>query len=84
MTYTWPEGDPIEVEADALGTPLLLVWSDQTHTLERVVSRWRVDEEWWRARIWREYFKLYTTTGLLVVIYHDFLGQRWFLQVLYD
>lgn len=84
MTYTWPEGVPIDVIADALGTPHQWVWEGMTHPVQRILSRWRLDEDWWRQRIWREYFRLYTSTGLLVVIYHDFVQRQWFLQVLYD
>ncbi len=40
--------------------------------------------DWWRVRIWREYFKLTTGTGLLVVIYRDLLSGAWYLQRLYD
>jgi hypothetical protein len=32
----------------------------------------------------RDYFKLTTTTGLLVIIYHDLIHDAWFLQRLYD
>jgi hypothetical protein len=84
MTFTWPEGEPIAVEMDILGTPLHFVWAEVTHPVARVLSRWRLDEEWWRTRIWREYFKLYTSNGLLVVIYRDFMNNQWFLQSLYD
>lgn len=84
MTYLWPDGDPIEVQADVLGTPLQLVWKGQSHIVERVARRWRVDVDWWRGRVWREYFKLTTQTGLLVVIYRDFIGDGWYLQRLYD
>ncbi|KAB2867357.1 MAG: hypothetical protein F9K46_00505 [Anaerolineae bacterium] len=84
MTYLWPDGDPIEVQADALGTPLQFTWQGQSHAVERVARRWRVDVDWWRGRVWREYFKLTTQTGLLVVIYRDFMGDTWYLQRLYD
>ena len=47
-------------------------------------NRWRVDGEWWRGRIWRDYFRLTTATGLRVVIYHDLLTDEWCLQRLLD
>ncbi|MCB0209356.1 MAG: hypothetical protein KDJ52_08505 [Anaerolineae bacterium] len=52
--------------------------------MQYVAKRWRVDQDWWRGRIWREYFKLTTKTGLLVIIYRDLLTGEWFLQRLYD
>ena len=53
-------------------------------TIQAVARRWRVDQDWWRQRVWREYFKLTTRTGLLVIIYRDLLSGRWYLQRLYD
>ena len=56
----------------------------EPHPVQAVAKRWRVDQEWWQARIWREYFKLTTKTGLLVIIYRDLLTGDWYLQRLYD
>ena len=52
--------------------------------MQTIAKRWRVDVDWWRVRVWREYFKLATGTGLLVVIYRDLLSGGWYLQRLYD
>ena len=84
MTYFWTQGDPIQVEADEHWRPQRFVWQSQVHPVDAVTRRWRVDEDWWRVRIWREYFKLITTTGLLVVIFHDLVTGEWYLQRLYD
>lgn len=79
MTYLWPDGFPITVRADSTGTPQLFQWQGHSHPVQEVTKCWRVDEEWWQERIWREYFKLYTTTGLLVIIYQDLINKQWFL-----
>lgn len=84
MTRFWPGGLPIEVEMDALWTPQRFTWGMTVHPVERVVDRWRVDEAWWRERIWREYFRLTTHTGLLVEVFHDLTGDEWYLQRVYD
>lgn len=84
MTYLWPSGQPIRVKADSVGMPLRFRWQGRSHVVEGVARRWRVDAEWWRGRIWREYFKLYTHSGLLVIIFQDLLSGEWFLQRLYD
>jgi hypothetical protein len=52
--------------------------------VQGIAKRWRVDVDWWRGRVWREYFKLTTHTGLLVILYRDVLTGRWYLQRLYD
>lgn len=84
MTQFWPEGLPIQVEADARWTPLRFVWGEELYHVERVFDRWRVDEDWWRGRIWREYFVVTTTPRRLVELYHDLLADAWFLLRRYD
>ncbi len=46
----------------------------------------RVDKVfcYYRLRLWHEYFKLTTDTGLLVVVYHDLVDGTWYMQRLYD
>lgn len=84
MTRLWKDGLAITVEADADGTPLRFTWDDKAHPVSRIVEQWRADTDWWRGRIWRMYFRLTTTTGLLVEVYHDLLADSWFMQRLYD
>jgi hypothetical protein len=84
MTHLWPQGDPIIVQSDAVLTPQLFTWQGRTHPVQQVAKRWRVDLDWWQTRVWREYFKLTTQTGLLVIIYRDLLTGDWYLQRLYD
>jgi hypothetical protein len=84
MTPFWPDGQPIEVETDDLWTPLLITWEDKPHSVLIIVGRWRVDEEWWQHRIWREYFRLVTRSGLLIEIFHDLTAKEWYLQRIYD
>jgi hypothetical protein len=85
MSPLWREGQPIEIETNPLGMPVSLRWQGRSHSVAHVANHWRVDEGWWRGeRIWREYFKLATTTGLLVIVYHDLSTGTWHLQRLYD
>lgn len=84
MTRFWPEGEPLTVKSNPTQTPLAFVWRGQTHQVQGIAKRWRVDVDWWRGRVWREYFKLTTHTGLLVILYRDVLTGRWYLQRLYD
>jgi len=84
MTRLWPEGEPIRVAVDRRGAPRRLTWRGRAHPVLGVAKRWRVDMGWWRWRVWREYFKVITRTGLLVVVYQDLATGRWYLQRLYD
>lgn len=84
MTRLWPQGEPISVQADEQLTPQSFSWQGQHHPVQQIAKRWRVDQGWWRGRLWREYFKVATGSGLLVVLYRDFLSGEWFLQRVYD
>lgn len=64
--------------------PGQFTWQGQAHPIANVAKRWRVHVDWWREPTHRDYFKLTTTTGLLVIIYHDLIHDAWFLQRLYD
>ena len=84
MTRLWLEGEWIAMTLDAEGRPSHFLWRGVTHHVQGIAKVWRVDEEWWRQRIWREYVKLYTREGLLLILYRDLLTERWFVQRLYD
>jgi hypothetical protein len=84
MTRFWPAGLPITVEMDALAAPTAFTWQGATHTVEQITKRWRVDQNWWKGRVCREYFLLRTASGLLVIVYRDVLRGDWYLQRLYD
>jgi len=84
MSRFWPDGVPITVTCDDLATPVALTWEGHRHLVSQIIERWRVDEGWWKRRIWREYFQLVTRSGLLILIYHDVRSGEWRLQRLYD
>lgn len=84
MTRLWPEGDPIRVLSGHLDAPQQLLWQGQPHPVAEITRQWRVQSDWWHEPLWRHYFKLTTTTGLLLIIYHDLLADQWYVQRLYD
>ena len=84
MTRLWLSGLALEVWLDSVDNPTRLRWEGQTHPVQIISNRWRVDVRWWRVRIWRDYFQLVTATGLLLVVYHDLVDDRWYLQRMYD
>ena len=84
MTRFWPSGNLITVITNENGSPRHFDWQGQVHLVEMVAKQWRFDMGWWRVRIWRDYFKLTTHSGLLVVIFRDMVTEQWYLQRLYD
>lgn len=84
MTRLWPDGTAIDMVADETGRPLRFVWQGRPHEVETITRQWRVLDGWWRVPAWRAYYKLTTTSGLLVVVYQDLPGGAWYLQRLFD
>jgi hypothetical protein len=85
MSPLWEDGgEHIHVEMGDTGTPVRFAWEGQYHDVDSVANHWRIDEDWWRQRIWREYYKLTTHSGLLVLVYCNLVNGEWFLQRLYD
>ena len=84
MTYLWLPGLPVRVESDAIKTPQAFEWQGARHGVRVVTNRWRLDETWWAGHVRRDYFKLATETGLLVVLYWDWVSGGWFLERLWD
>ena len=83
MTRFWADGEPISVQVDADGLPAQFTWRGQTHVVQRIANRWRIEDEWWRGRVSREYFKV-TTQTLHLLMYHDAITGVWRLQRVYD
>lgn len=83
MTRLWVDGLPVQVRG-AAWAPEQLFWDGQAHPVAEVTRHWRVRGDWWREALWRDYFKLATATGLLLVVYHDLHGDAWYIQRLYD
>lgn len=84
MTSFWPEGLVITVEVTEEGVPRRLQWMAEWHLVKGVAQRWRIDASWWKKRVWRDYFKVYTDSGMLLVIFLDLQTGRWYVQRLYD
>jgi hypothetical protein len=84
MTLLWIMGDLIDVSLSPSGVPIHILWRKQRHPVAAILNGWRVDAEWWRFRIFRDYYKILTGTGLLIVIFHDRIKGEWRLLRVYD
>ena len=45
-----------------------------------VRERWRIDDEWWRDLISREYYALVLEDGRPVVLFRDLVAGGWYGQ----
>ena len=83
MSYLWIPAPSIELRMNE-GEPTEFQWQGKIHCILRITRHWRVDVEWWRLRIWRDYYKVLTDTGLLAVVYYDLLDEKGYLQQVFD
>jgi hypothetical protein len=45
-----------------------------------VRERWRIDDEWWRETISREYREIVLDDGRVVTLFHDLTDGLWYAQ----
>jgi hypothetical protein len=84
------EPEAVEVAAPD-GVPRLVRLGRERHRVERVFARWRVESDWWRTPVSREYWKLQLAgdteaeePGLVCEVYQDRLSHAWWLSRVYD
>lgn len=69
----------VRVEVDAAGAPLRIAprrgaW----RSVLSVRERWRIDDEWWRDPLSREYFQVVLQDGRVVELYRDEVRSAWY------
>jgi hypothetical protein len=82
VTRLLREHPAIDVELDAAGGPVAIRWAGRREPVE-VCNRWRIEEQWWREPIAREYFKV-VGQRWLALVYLDHAAGTWHLERLYD
>lgn len=87
MSRLWQEDRKEAAEALQVrlsdARPSAIRWRGRWHPIERIALSWQLDVNWWRARIYRDYYKV-LAGGMALVIYHDLLTDAWALQRVYD
>ena len=48
------------------------------------IARWKVETEWWKQPVVREYWKALLNSNLLCELYHDLSRDEWFVERVYD
>lgn len=85
MSYLFsPDTGRLAVEIGSDGTLRALHLLGRRHPVATVLNRWRIDERWWTEHQQRDYFKVMTQTGWLVVIYHNLVDDGWYLERVHD
>jgi hypothetical protein len=72
----------VAVQVDEFGLPMTAGRPDgQTARIESVNETWRIDDEWWRQMISRQYFEVMMEGGKRVVLFQDLINGEWFVQL---
>ncbi|HEX2924397.1 MAG TPA: hypothetical protein VHS28_10255, partial [Chloroflexota bacterium] len=77
------DGNRVQVIADPDGRPRVLFLGNRRERVREISNRWRVQEEWWRREVQREYYRIITEAGRLCLIYKDTLGGGWYVERVY-
>jgi hypothetical protein len=69
--------EPAAVAADPRGVPVAVGPAG----VDSVREEWVVEDRWWTGRpLRRRYFELVLVNGRNVVVFHDLIGGKWFMQ----
>ena len=72
--------EPLKVEEDAAGQPVA-VRLKRRQTVMTIEDRWRIDDEWWRAKpVSRLYYNVLLASGQRLVLYKDLVSGSWYQQ----
>jgi len=82
MTRLLGQHPAIEVDLDGLGRPIALRWEGGRESVE-VCNHWRIEQEWWRRPLVRDYYKV-AGPRLLALVYRDGVDGTWHLERLFD
>jgi hypothetical protein len=71
----------VVVRTDDQGEPVHVRLPGKTARRVAVVrERWRIDDEWWRQAISREYRTIVLDDGKVMTLYHDLTDDTWYVQ----
>ena len=71
---------PVRVRTDDEGLPAELHQKGKRLRVVAVRERWRIDDEWGRDPISREYYALVLENGRPVVLFRDLVAGGWYGQ----
>ena len=73
-----PRGTHVVVGAD--GVPTAVVIGRRARLVSAVRERWRIDDEWWRSPLARDYLAVVLEDGRPLTLYQDLVEGGWWVQ----
>jgi hypothetical protein len=74
---------PVRVECGVSGLPSTVCWHGRRQRVTAVLNRWRVEGRWWDEPVARDYVKLLTEDGSLLLLAHDHTAEIWHIRRIY-
>lgn len=74
------EPTPGHVRTDAHGLPVAVRLGRRWRRVEAVREVWRIDDEWWRRPMAREYVAVVLEEGRPLTVYRDLVEGGWWMQ----
>lgn len=71
---------PAAVEPGGTGEPAMVLIRGQLRAVLAITDRWRIDDEWWRAEISRQYFAVAVEGGTRLTVFQDLVTGAWYQQ----
>jgi hypothetical protein len=84
MTELLAPARPVRVRIDADGVPTHLESAAGWQPVTRVLNHWRIDCDWWRSPVSREYWRLLIDDDLALECFCDRASTEWFVERVYD
>jgi hypothetical protein len=60
--------------------PVAVRQDGRLRPVERVEDTWLLEDEWWRRRICRRYYRLALADGPRLTVFHDCAEDTWYAQ----
>lgn len=64
--------------------PLALLHNGKWQDVEEIIGRWRLNLEWWKRPVERDYFRLRLPGGIICEVFRDIVSGCWQLFRVYD
>jgi hypothetical protein len=70
----------IRVLTTAPGEPLSVYRGHHRKKVARILNSWRIDDEWWREPLSRQYFQVELQDGVVLTVFRDLISGIWYQQ----
>ena len=70
----------IDVVANSSGEPAAANWNNTRKQVAAIRNVWRVDDEWWREEVSRQYFQVELQNGPVMTVFRDLISDKWYQQ----